>query len=64
LPTEIVTRLNAEIRRILQLPDVRERLRAQAIDPPALEPREFSEFVAAEFRKWSPVIREIAVRPH
>ena len=34
LPDDIVTRLNTEVRRILQLPDVRERLRAQAIDPP------------------------------
>jgi tripartite-type tricarboxylate transporter receptor subunit TctC len=64
LPSELVTRLNAEVRRVLQLPDVRERLRAQAIDPPALDAREVTEFVAAEFRKWSPVIREIAVRPH
>src|SRR5688572_7374251 len=64
LPAEIVTRLNNEVRRALQLPDVRERLRAQAIDPPLLDPREFTEFVAAEFKRWAPVVRELNARPH
>ena len=64
LPAEIVTRLNNEVRRALQLPDVRERLRAQAIDPPLLDPREFTEFVAAEFKRWAPVVRELNARSH
>ena len=59
LPNDIVTRLNTEVRRILQLPDVRERLRAQSIDPPLLDPRQFTEFVAAEFKRWAPVVREL-----
>src|SRR5688572_15081383 len=59
LPNEIVTRLNTEVRRILQLPDVRDRLRAQAIDPPLLDPKAFTEFVAAEFRRWAPIVREL-----
>lgn len=59
LPAEIVQRLNAEVRRILQLPEVRERLRPQGIEPPTLDPREFTEFVAAEFRRWAPMVREL-----
>jgi tripartite-type tricarboxylate transporter receptor subunit TctC len=59
LPGEIVTRLNTEVRRILQLPDVRERLRAQAIDPPLLDSKQFTEFVAAEFERWALVVREL-----
>jgi tripartite-type tricarboxylate transporter receptor subunit TctC len=62
LPSEIVTRLNAEVRRVLQLPDVRERLRAQAVDPPALTAREFTDFVADEFRRWAPLVRELNTR--
>jgi tripartite-type tricarboxylate transporter receptor subunit TctC len=64
MPAELVSRLNAEVRRILHLPDVRERLRPQAIEPGALDPREFSEFVAAEFRRWAPLVREAAARVH
>jgi tripartite-type tricarboxylate transporter receptor subunit TctC len=62
LPGEIVTRLNGEVRRVLQLPDVRERLRAQAIDAPALSPKEFTDFVADEFRRWAPLVRELNTR--
>jgi tripartite-type tricarboxylate transporter receptor subunit TctC len=57
MPAEIVSRLNTEVRRILQLPDVRERLRGDGIGPNQLDPRAFTEFMAAEVRRWGPVIR-------
>lgn len=62
LPAEIVNRLNSEVRRILLLPDVRERLRPQGIEPPNLDPKEFTEFVGAEFRRWAPMVRELQAR--
>jgi tripartite-type tricarboxylate transporter receptor subunit TctC len=61
---EIVSRLNAEVRHVLQLPDVRERLRAQAIEPGTLDPKEFTEFVAVEFKRWGPMVRESGARSH
>jgi tripartite-type tricarboxylate transporter receptor subunit TctC len=57
VPAEIVNRLNPEVRRILQLPDVRERLRGDGIEPNQLDPRAFTEFMAAEVKRWGPVIR-------
>ena len=57
MPPEIVTRLNAEVRRILQLPDVRERLRPDGIEPATLDSKAFNEFVAAEIKRWGPVVR-------
>jgi tripartite-type tricarboxylate transporter receptor subunit TctC len=57
MPPEIVTRLNAEVRRSLQLPDVRERLRPEGIEPGDLDPQQFTEFVAAELKRWAPVVR-------
>ena len=57
LPPEIVTRLNGEVRRILQLPDVRERLRPDGIEPGTLDQKAFAEFVAAEIKRWGPVVR-------
>ncbi len=57
LPPEIVTRLNAEVRRVLQLPDVRERLRPDGIEPGTLDIKAFTEFVAAEIKRWGPVVR-------
>jgi len=57
MPADIVTRLNTEVRRILQLPDVRERLRPDGIEPGMLDAKAFTEFVAAEVKRWGPVVR-------
>lgn len=54
---EIVNRLNTEVRRILRLPEVRERLRPEGIEPGDLDPPAFTAFVAAELRRWEPVVR-------
>ena len=63
MPTDIVNRLNGEIRRVLQLPDVRERLRSDGIESGNLDPQAFSAFVAEEIKRWSPVIRASGARP-
>jgi tripartite-type tricarboxylate transporter receptor subunit TctC len=57
LPMDIVERLNAEVNRALALPDVRERLKPEGIVPNRLSAKEFSVFVADEFRRWGPVVR-------
>ena len=57
MPPEVVNRLNAEVRRILRLPDVRERLRPEGIEPGDLDPRQFTAFVAAELKRWGPIVR-------
>jgi tripartite-type tricarboxylate transporter receptor subunit TctC len=57
MPPEIVNRLNAEVRRVLKLPDVRERLRPEGIEPGDLDPQQFTAFVAEEIKRWAPVVR-------
>jgi len=57
MPPEIVTRLGTEVRRILQLPDVRERMRADGMEPASDERRSYGAFVAAELERWVPVVR-------
>lgn len=57
MPADVVSRLNSEVRRILQLPDVRERLRGDGITPNQLDPKAFSAYVASEVKRWAPVIR-------
>ena len=61
-PTEVVTRLNAEVRRILQLADVRERLRPEGIETNTLDAKAFTEFVTAEVRRWGPLVRASGAR--
>jgi len=56
-PAGVVSRLNAEVRRILRLPDVRERLRPEGIEPGDLDPQQFAAYMAAEVKRWAPVVR-------
>jgi tripartite-type tricarboxylate transporter receptor subunit TctC len=57
MPPDIVNKLNAEVRRILQTPEVRERLRPEGIEPGDLDAQAFTAFVAAELKRWGPVVR-------
>ena len=62
MPAEIVNKLNAEVRRILQLTEVRERLRPEGIESGTLDEKAFTEFVAAEIKRWAPVVRASGAR--
>jgi tripartite-type tricarboxylate transporter receptor subunit TctC len=59
LPAPVATRLNAEVRSLLQLPDVRERLRPEGIEPNDLDPAQFTEFVRAEIARWTPLAKTL-----
>jgi tripartite-type tricarboxylate transporter receptor subunit TctC len=57
LPGDIAERLNAGVRQAFALPEVRERLKPEGIQPNRLDAREFSAFVAEELRRWEPVVK-------
>jgi tripartite-type tricarboxylate transporter receptor subunit TctC len=57
LPADVVNRLNSEVRRILQLPDVRARLSGDGIEPNQLDAKAFGDYMAAEVKRWAPVVR-------
>jgi tripartite-type tricarboxylate transporter receptor subunit TctC len=60
MPSDVVTLLNAEVRRILKLPDVREKLRVEGIEPNDLDSRAFTEFVRRELERWTPIVKTSA----
>ena len=62
VPRDIVNRLNSEVRRILQQADVRERLRPEGGEIGDLDPQAFSAYVAAELKRWAPVVRAAGAR--
>jgi len=56
-PRPIVDRLAAEVKRILELPDVAEALKAVGAEPAALPPDAFAAFTRAERAKWKEMVR-------
>jgi tripartite-type tricarboxylate transporter receptor subunit TctC len=62
-PRAVVDKLNAELVRILALPDVKERLGAEAYELPADTPDQFTALIKAELGKWAKVVRETGVKP-
>ena len=62
LPADIVKRLNAEIIRILKLPDIAERLSSMGADIVGSSPEEFDKYLRAEISKWGKVSRENNIR--
>ena len=55
-PRAIVERLNQALGRILKLPEVQERLRADGREPAHTTPDEFGRIIARDIAKWSNVI--------
>ncbi len=61
-PPEIVGRLNAEVNKILALPDVRERLAGIGADPIGGTPQQFGALVQSEIAKYAEVIKATGAR--
>lgn len=58
VPEPVVTRLNAEINRIGQLPQVREKMMGQGIEMlPPITPAAAQKLVAADLALWLPIIK-------
>jgi len=60
-PHEIVNRVNADVVKVLQMPDVRERLLGMALDPVGNTPAQFGAYIKSETAKWVKVIKEAGI---
>jgi len=57
-PPAIITRLNREYLAALALPDVREKLLSQGLEPLPSTPEEFRAYLKEEIVKWTKVARD------
>ena len=55
-PAPIVAKLNRQMIDVLKLPDVREKLLAQGLEPVGNTPAEFTSIIATELVKWGKVV--------
>jgi tripartite-type tricarboxylate transporter receptor subunit TctC len=61
-PREIIGRLNGEIIRVLNSPDVKERFGKQGVEVRTSTPEQFSTFLRSEVDRWGKVIREAGIK--
>ena len=56
-PRPIVSKLNAEVVKVLQMPDIKQYLFSQGLDPAPTTPEEFGAYIKSEMAKWAKVVR-------
>ena len=61
-PKDIVTKLNAEIRKAASHPDVKKVFVTAAIEPIGSSPEELASFMKSEIVKWAKVVRDAKVQ--
>jgi len=61
-PDGITRKLNAEFNRILQLPDVREKLSGQGVTAMIGTPADLSKYLDFEVERWAKVIKEAGIK--
>lgn len=62
-PRAIVNRLYAELKKGLEADAMKERLRAQGLEPINLTPEQSSVFLKEDIARWSRVIRDAGIKP-
>ena len=62
-PPAIVSKLSQEIGRVLRMPDVRERLLSQGMEPVSNTPDEFAAYIRSEMTKWARVVKASGAKP-
>ncbi len=61
-PKPIIARLNAELNKALNTPDIREKLEKIDMDVEPQTPEETAAYIDAEIRKWAKLVREVGIK--
>ena len=62
MPSEITFKIQNETKRIVQLPDIAQRMRELGATPVANAPAEFSAFVQKDTRKWRELVQTARIK--
>jgi tripartite-type tricarboxylate transporter receptor subunit TctC len=57
MPREIAMKIQAEVVRVLKIPEIREKLIQQGVDPVGSTPDEFAAYIKSETEKWAKVVK-------
>jgi tripartite-type tricarboxylate transporter receptor subunit TctC len=61
-PRPIISRLGAELQKIMGSAEMRQRFRDLSVEPEATTPEEFGQFIRAETARWEKLIKPAGIR--
>ena len=61
-PGEIVSKLNAEVVRVVKLPDVREKLDGMGVEPLGNTSEQMAEWIRREIARFGPVVKAANIK--
>jgi tripartite-type tricarboxylate transporter receptor subunit TctC len=61
-PREVIAKIHADVARVLQMPDVRERLAGMGAEPSGESPAELAARIKAEYDRWGEVVRKASIK--
>ena len=61
-PRDVIVKLNTEMVRIINQPDVRKQLGDQGYEPAGNSPEQFAEYIKSEIAKWTRVIKAAGLK--
>ena len=61
-PAEIVQRMNREVNAVLAMPDIREKLHSQYMEPIGGSPQDLQKFMQQELRVMTPIIKRTGIK--
>jgi tripartite-type tricarboxylate transporter receptor subunit TctC len=62
MPREIANKIQAEVARVIRVPEIREKLIQQGVDPVGSTPDEFAAYIRDETAKWAKVVKAAGAR--
>ena len=60
--TPVITRLHAEFIKVMQSPDILDRISALGYEPATTTPQEFGAYIKTEVSKWGKVVKATGIR--
>jgi tripartite-type tricarboxylate transporter receptor subunit TctC len=63
MPRELTARINAEVNRIMQLPEVKEKMAGIGVEVAKLTPAQFQDILARDTAKYTKLIADLGIKP-
>jgi tripartite-type tricarboxylate transporter receptor subunit TctC len=61
-PKFVIDRLNAEVRKVLSKPEIKEAWRKQGAETMDMNPEQFEQFLRADIEKWAKVVKSAGIK--